>query len=150
MPVQNTDYNDEPVTYCSKCYSLNIRYEDSIGMDCCGECGCTDFLTSNYEEWEKKFKERYGHKYLEEKGDLKKSPIFQMTNKQLKQRLYSDPSWKAICKKLYPAFPIWLDKADSIILLFTKLYQDNRIEDLKMELINQDKNERYGKTRQSN
>lgn len=150
MLKQETEYDSEPVTYCSKCYSLNIKYEDSIGMECCGECGCTDFQTSSYEEWEQKFKERYGHKFIEEKGDIKKSPIFQMTNNQLKKELIKCPSWQIICKTLYPKFPNWLDKADSIILLFAKLYKDNRIEDLKIELINQDKKRRYGKARQNN
>lgn len=150
MLKQDKDYDSEPVTYCAKCYSLNIRYEDSIGMDCCGKCGCTDFLTSSYDEWEKKFKERYGHKLIEEKGDIKKSPIFQMTNTQLKKELIKCPSWKLVCRNLYPNFPNWLDKADSIILLFAKLYKDNRIDELKMELIKQDKKRRYGKANQNN
>lgn len=33
----------DTVDFCSKCYSLKIKYEDSIGMDCCEDCGCTDF-----------------------------------------------------------------------------------------------------------
>lgn len=147
MSKQNKmeEYDSEPVTYCSKCYSIKIKYEESIGMDCCEDCGCTDFKTSTFEEWEKLYERRYGHKFMEEKGDIKKSPMFQLTNDQLKREVANNPLWKCICRTLYPDFPNWLNKADSIILLFAKLYQDNRLDDLRIELINQDKNKRYGR-----
>lgn len=130
------NYDSDPVTYCSKCYSLKIFYEDSVGMDCCKDCGCTDLRTTDFEEWEKLYKRKYGHKFLEEKGDIRNNPIFQMDNDKLKIKLMKNSSWKEICRELYPAFPQWLGKADSIILLFAKLYQDSRIDDLKRTLIN--------------
>lgn len=133
------EYNSEPVTYCARCYSLGIVFEDSIGMDYCKECGSSDFLTSSEEEWEKLYKGRYGHKFVEEESDVRKSPIFQMSNERLKTKVFNSPNWKEICKALYPAFPEGLSKADSIILLFARLYQENRVDDLRMELINQDK-----------
>lgn len=129
------DYDEEPVTYCAKCYSLKIVHEDTVGVDCCRECGCSDLLTSSIEEWEKLYERRYGHKYMEDKGSIRNSPIFQMSNDQLKTLVYKSDDWRIICKTLYPSFPVWLSKADSVILLFAKLYQDNRIDDLKMELI---------------
>lgn len=132
------DFDNEPVYYCAKCYSLNIIHEDVIDTDCCGECGCSDIKTSSVKEWEKLFKERYGHKFVED-GNLRKSPIFQMSNDKLKTFLYKEPSWRLICSNLYPTFPNWLSKADSIILLFAKLCQDNRIDDLRMELYNRTK-----------
>mgnify|MGYP004589275715 CR=1 FL=1 len=49
----------DTVDFCSKCYSLKIKYEDSIGMDCCEDCGCTDFKTASFDEWEKLYKEGY-------------------------------------------------------------------------------------------
>lgn len=130
------EYNSEPVTYCARCYSLGIVHEDSIGMDCCKECGSSDLLTSSEEEWERLYKQRYGHKFVEEERDIRRSPIFQMSNDKLKTKVFNDPSWKEICRVLYPAFPEWLGKADSIVLLFAKLYQENRLDDLRMELIN--------------
>ena len=32
------NYDDEPVVYCSRCYSLKIKYEEAIDSDCCMEC----------------------------------------------------------------------------------------------------------------
>lgn len=130
------EYNSEPVTYCARCYSLGIVHEDSIGIDCCKDCGSSDLLTSSEEEWEKLYKQRYGHKFVEEKRDVRKSPIFQMSNDKLKTKVFNDPSWRDICRTLYPTFPEWLSKADSIVLLFAKLYQEDRLDDLRMELIN--------------
>lgn len=139
MPQQKNykKYEEEPVTYCARCYSLKIKYEESIGMDCCSDCGCTDFKTSSFEEWEKLFEERYGHRFVESTKDIRKSPIFQLTYSQLKNKVIQSPSWRKICKSLYPAFPRGFSKADSIILLFEKLCQDNRLDDLRIELMNQ-------------
>lgn len=139
MLKQNTlkDYDAEPVTYCSRCYSLKIKYEDSIGMDCCGDCGCTDFKTSSFDDWEQLYEKRYGHKFVEPNNDIRKSPVFQLSNSQLKELLYNTPSWGTICRTLYPSFPKWLTKADSIMMLFAKLYQDNRLDELRVELRNQ-------------
>lgn len=133
---QDIKYEEEPVTYCSRCYSLNIKYEDSIGMDCCGECGCTDFKTSSFKEWEILYNKRYGHKFLETKKDIKKSPIFLLSNSQLKEKVFKSPSWRNICKTLYPSFPMELGKTDSILVLFTNLYRDNRLDDLRLILSN--------------
>lgn len=133
-------FDDEPISYCSRCYSLKIKYEDTVGMECCGDCGCTDFTSSSVEEWDKLFQKRYGHKFVEDKGNIRKSPIFQMSNDKLKNLVFQCNEWREICSILYPAFPKWLSKTDSVILLFAKLYQDNRLDDLKMELINRNKN----------
>lgn len=130
------EYDSEPVTFCSRCYSLNIRHDDSMDLDCCGKCGCTDFRTASVAEWEKLFENRFGHKFIEETKVLRKSPIFLMSIDKLKTKVFNDPSWKDICKTLYPEFPEGLSRADSIILLFAKLSQEGRMDDLKIELIN--------------
>ena len=61
------DYNDVPVLYCKHCLSLKIRgiprIEDS---DYCDDCGSTDIGSCSIEEWETIYKDRYGHKLLEE------------------------------------------------------------------------------------
>lgn len=135
------DYNAEPVVYCSKCYSLSIMYEGAVGIDCCRECGCPDTETASIEEWEKLYKERYGHDFISEEGDVRKSPLFSASFKELKNMLYDSPSWREICKSIYPSFPEGLSRADSVILLFAKAVQDNRIDDLRMELIKNQKQE---------
>lgn len=131
------EYDEEPVMYCAKCYSLNIVHEDVIDSDCCGRCGCTDFKTSSIEEWERLYKERYGHKFVENSHDLRKSPVFMLSMDRLKTMVYKDECWKKLCKMLYSAFPDGLSRADSVVLLFAKLIQDNRLDDLRIELINQ-------------
>lgn len=108
-------------------------------MDCCGECGCTDTRNASFNTWEELFKRRYGHKYVQETKDIRRSPIFLMTEKELKQQLYKSSHWKEICKTLYPNFPDGISRADSVILLFAKLCQDNRMDDLRIELINSNK-----------
>lgn len=136
------EVEEEPITYCKRCYSIKVRFEDSIGMDCCGDCGCTDFGTASFEEWEGLYKGRYGHKYMEDVGEVRKNPIFQMDIEKLKTLLYKNPAWREICVTMYSTFPNWLSKTDSIILLFAKLCQENRLDDLRRELIKREKNNR--------
>lgn len=50
---KNINYDDEPVEYCSRCYSLKIVHEDSIDADCCMECGSTDISSASIDTWEK-------------------------------------------------------------------------------------------------
>lgn len=133
------EYDKEPVTFCARCYFLKIKYEDSIGIDCCENCGSSDLQTASIEEWERLYKRRYGHKYIEDTGSIAKSPLFQMTNDELKTKICNLSDWREICHTMYPAFPNWLSKADSVILLFAKLCQDNRLDDLRMELLSRTK-----------
>lgn len=141
------NYNEEPVTYCSKCYSLKIIHEEAIHSYCCGDCGCSDLKSSSIEEWEKLFKNRYGHKFVEENHDIRRSPIFLLSNEKLRMEVYNSPYWREICKVLYSSFPEGLSKADSVILLFAKLYQDNRLDDLRIELTKRSK--KYGRAEES-
>lgn len=61
------DYNEEPVFYCKSCLSLKIRFIKSMqDSEYCDECGSTDIGQCSIEEWQKLYKERYGHSYLEE------------------------------------------------------------------------------------
>lgn len=140
--TRTQEVEEEPITYCRKCYSIKVKYEDSIGMDCCGDCGCTDFSTTNFDEWENLYRNRYGHKYMEDVGEVRKNPIFQMDGEKLKALLYRNQAWREICVSMYSTFPNWLSKTDSIILLFAKLCQENRLDDLRRELIKREKNNR--------
>lgn len=64
---QPNDYNAVPVLYCKHCLSLNIRniprVEDS---DYCDKCSSTNIGECSIEEWETLYKDKYGHKFLEE------------------------------------------------------------------------------------
>lgn len=63
---RNSDYNKEPVYYCTKCLSLRIR--DVEGMDdatYCDKCCATDVAQCTIEEWDSLYKAKYGHSYLE-------------------------------------------------------------------------------------
>lgn len=131
------DYDSEPVEYCSRCYSLKIKYEDTIDADCCADCGCSDILTTTIDKWEELYKNRYGAKFIEKGTDPKKSPIFKLPIKKLKEKVYYHNSYKDIIFKLYPNFPRKLSKAESVILLFDKLTRDNRLDDLRLLLLNQ-------------
>lgn len=128
------NYDAEPVTYCARCYSLKIRYEEEVDADCCMECGCSDTMTASIDEWEKLYENRYGKKYVEKKNDIRNSPMFLLPISKLKAKLYNCPEWLSIIKTLYPQFPKGLSKADSIILVFDKLSRDNKMDDLKILL----------------
>lgn len=129
------DYDSEPVLYCPKCYSLKIVHEDAVDSDCCGDCGCSDIKRIDFNSWSKLYEGRYGHKFIETKQDIRKSPMFLLSIEGLKTKVFKNPQWKEICKKMYPSFPDGLGRTDSIILLFSKLCQDSRIDALRIELI---------------
>lgn len=130
------EYDAEPVMYCARCYSLNIVYEEAVGTDCCGECGCSDMKTTSIEEWERLYEVRYGHKFVVKTNNYKDSPIFALTDSKLKLMVSNREDWKDLCKTMYPKFPEGLGNTDSVILLFAKLADDNRLDDLRIELIN--------------
>lgn len=129
------NYDDEPVAYCAGCYSLKIKYEDTIDSDCCMECGCTDIREAPFEVWEKMYEQRYGHKYAEKSNDPRKNPIFKMSVSKLMNKVSESNLWQKFTHVLYPKFPGGLSKADSIILLFSKLAKDNRMDELRLLLM---------------
>lgn len=129
------DYDNEPVVYCSKCYSLKIQHEELLDTDCCGECGCTNVKTSSIQEWENLYKERYGHSFVTSTKDIRRNPIFKMPVIKLQDKVYNAPDWKEICLKLYPNFPEGIGRADSVMILFSKLYDDKRLDDLRTLLV---------------
>ena len=59
--------NSNTESHCRHCLSLKVRnipvMEDS---DYCDDCGATDIGECLIEEWETLYKNKYGHKYLEE------------------------------------------------------------------------------------
>lgn len=130
MP-EHIDYDAEPVEYCKRCYSLRIRYEEAIDACCCMDCGSTETGTTDIRTWERMYRDRYGHSFLECKDTPRESPYFKMSIDRLKTLLYNDRNLPAILHQLYHGFPKGLSRSESVILLFDKLSKDNRIDDLR-------------------
>ena len=59
---EKSSYNTEDVYYCSKCLSLAIMSQYNY----CDKCGSTDIEHCNIKEWVQKYREKYGHNFLEE------------------------------------------------------------------------------------
>ena len=58
-------YNEEPVYYCKRCLSLNIKEMPFMpGQDYCEDCGTVEVGTIGIDEWNKMYEKRYGHKYI--------------------------------------------------------------------------------------
>lgn len=131
MNKQNIDYDSEPVEYCLKCYSLKIKHEDSLDIDCCCNCGSTEIGKTDIATWEAMYQKRYGHKFVEKAKDAKNSIYFKMSIERLKTKLYHHKAMRAIIQSLYPDFPKCFNKAEMVILLFDKLSKDGRINDLR-------------------
>lgn len=129
------DYNSEPVTFCSKCYSLKVKYEDSLGLDYCLDCGCSDVTTSSIEEWERLYESKYGKKFVTKSQDPKTTYIFNLSLGKLKKMVYESDEWKDIIHALYPRFPQGLSRIDSVLLLFDKLIKDNKMDNLRSLLL---------------
>lgn len=126
-----TDYDSEPVYYCATCLSLNIKHEDAIDSDCCGECGCTDIRQMMPEEWEKLYEKKYGKKFVEKSQDIRNHPIFQLSLSKLMHKVSDSPKWEAIIKGVYGHLPKGVSKADSIVIFFDKLVKDNKLDNLR-------------------
>jgi len=70
--MKKSDYNEEPVYYCSNCFSLNIKEVQVKGLviDLCQECGNVgDITESSLEVWNKLYVDTYGKVFLEEDLD---------------------------------------------------------------------------------
>lgn len=51
-------YNDEPVTYCSHCLSLNIKIMEDT--DYCDDCGSTETAVTHIDVWTMLYENKYG------------------------------------------------------------------------------------------
>lgn len=65
------NYDDEPVYYCKRCLSLNIK-EMPFFKDAsyCAECTNTDIGIASIDEWKELYRKKYGHDFVE-KRELK-------------------------------------------------------------------------------
>lgn len=132
--ARHEDYDSEPIAYCARCYSLKVKHDDTLDMDCCAECGSTDIQEAPVEEWERKYERRYGHKLTQKEGDPKKTYFFRLTTKELMDRVAGSPRWREIIQGIYPHFPGGYGRADSIVLFFDTLVRQNKIGELKLFL----------------
>ena len=125
------DYDSEPVVYCSKCLSLNIKHEDIIDSDCCMDCGCTDMEVATIDVWEKKWEKKHGHKLTEKNNDPRNSPVFKMSLSKLMHKVADSPKCEAIINAIYKHFPHGLSKAESVVVFFDLLVKDNKLDSLR-------------------
>jgi hypothetical protein len=137
------EYNAEPVYYCANCYSLKIAYEDTLDLDCCMDCGSSNIKTTSIENWEALYKRRYGKPFVTKQADYRNHPIYKLSNSDLMVKVAESPEWKKIVYELYPHFPSFLRREDAIMLFFDKLITDNKVDDLKLILIDKFNNDRY-------
>lgn len=135
MSDENINYDEEPVVYCTKCYSLKIKYEETIDSDCCMDCGSTETAETSIHQWEELYKQRYGHKYIE-KGNPRNSLYFTMPLKKLRDLVYHCKLLPFIIKRFYPEMPKGLTKTEAINVLFNKLNKENQLDDLRYLLYN--------------
>lgn len=99
------------------------------------ECGCSDIQSTDIHQWEEMYKERYGHKFVERHSDPRRRAMYRMTTEELKGKLCDDPCWKSIIKEMYPRFPEYLGRADSILLFFDLLSKERRTDELREIII---------------
>ena len=131
---RNNDYDSEPVVYCAKCLSLKIEHEDTLDIDCCGNCGSTDVIESSFNVWERRYEAKYGKKFAVKNDNPRNSPIFKLSLTKLMAKVSDCPKWESIIKDVYGHFPKGISKADSIVMFFDRLIRDNKLDSLRLLL----------------
>jgi len=127
-----SSYDFEPVSYCSKCYSLRVGYIEGIdNSDYCLNCGSTDIAKAPIGEWEKLYKDRYGRKFIERIRDPEKVRIQHLSWQDLKEEFYTGKYYKDIIREMYPRFPKYKSKEDEVIAFLNRIIEDNKIDELR-------------------
>lgn len=98
-------------------------------------CGCSEVKQTSIAEWEKLYQRRYGHKFVEKNPDIRRTKVYNMTLKELKQEVYDSPFRMDIINQMYPNSTEGLTKAETVILLFDRAIRDNRLKELRELLI---------------
>jgi hypothetical protein len=63
--MSRNTYDDDPVYYCKRCLSLNIRQMPIMeSMDYCDDCGCVDIGQTDIDHWNEMYRAKYGHDYI--------------------------------------------------------------------------------------
>lgn len=130
------DYNEDPVYYCTKCLSLDIRSIDGTkDSDYCHKCGCTDIKKTSIGEWEKLYKQRYGMKFAERTDSLRNNEFFSSTDTEVRKKLLCIPDFRDIVRRMYPKFPMEYGDVDTVLLFSEKVNVDSRMDELKLIII---------------
>lgn len=132
---KNKEYDEEPVKYCTKCYSLKIGYEEAVDTEYCMECGCSDIAELSIYEWEEMYKNRYGQKFISIKNDPRRVQIARMSYDKLREMVYKSPNWRDIIKSIYPKFHKNYNKGEAIITFFDQISRDKKLDELKLILM---------------
>lgn len=61
----NAEYNEEPVHYCKRCLSLNIRVDEN-GEEFCENCTSTNIVEADIFDWENLYEQTYGQSFLKQ------------------------------------------------------------------------------------
>lgn len=56
--------DEDKVLYCPMCLSLSIKGIDGTEICFCSKCGCTDIQEIDFDEWDKLYQKKFGHKYV--------------------------------------------------------------------------------------
>lgn len=66
--LQNKElYENELVYYCKDCLSLKIKFVEGLdNSEYCCDCNSTNIVKSSFKEWDKLYRNKYHHSYLEE------------------------------------------------------------------------------------
>ena len=74
MKYSKKEYNDEPIHYCHKCLSINIKALNNSDYYVCRECGTpyieNDEVETNIDEWNMLYIEEYGKPFLSEEESI--------------------------------------------------------------------------------
>jgi hypothetical protein len=57
------EYNKIPVCYCENCLSLKIRTLGDTDLAYCDNCGSTEVLQCDIENWKTLYKNKYNKEY---------------------------------------------------------------------------------------
>lgn len=105
------------------------------------KCGCSEITETSIEEWERLYKERYGHRYVERTGNPYKKRIYNMTIQELKTELCKQWDYRKIIERIYPTFPRYYGRTDAILVFFDAIVKDrmvNVLRDILIEKHNKD------------
>lgn len=132
IPIK--EYDEEPVAYCKRCYSLNVRRDDNVDVDYCGDCGSTEIDETDIWNWEEMYRQRYGHRLVDDKKSPRKSMFFNVGMGELKKIVLKHEQLERIWMKMYGRMPKGLTREEKVLVLFDKLGKDNRLDDLRFFL----------------
>lgn len=60
--MTKNEYDEIPVFFCNDCLSLAVLRIDRYNY--CKHCGSTDIGVTMIDDWEKRYKQKYGKKFL--------------------------------------------------------------------------------------